>query len=92
MGTALDGSGATITVNNVDQSVVVLLLASKRVKLLAQTGNLMQETGTVPMADVRMLAGRGSWLGGLLPQVRPFVRMLWTPPGQTRHQENRSFL
>ena len=77
MGTTVDWIGATITVNNVDQSVVVSLLESKRVELLAQIGNLMQEPGTVLMADVRMLAGRGSWLGGLLPQVRPFVRMLW---------------
>jgi len=57
MGTTVDWIGATITVNKVDQSVVVSLLESKRAELLAQIGNLMQETGTVPMADVRMLAG-----------------------------------
>lgn len=77
MGTTVDWIGATITVNNVGQPVVVSLLESKRAELLAQIGNLMQETGTVPMAEVRMLACRGSCLGGLLPHVRPCVRMLW---------------
>ena len=31
----------------------------------------------VELAGVRALAGRASWIAGLLPQLKPFVRQLW---------------
>ena len=74
---SVDWIGATITVDNESPSVVVSLLEGKRTELIIPISTLMQTPSLVPMVEVRMLAGRGSCLGGLLPQVRPFVRMLW---------------
>ena len=36
-----------------------------------------RRAGRAPVEEVRKMAGRGSWAGGIIPELRPFVRCLW---------------
>ena len=51
------------------------LSADKRADLDA-TCSAMLIRIKVPFREVRTLAGRSSWIAGLLPQLRPFVEIL----------------
>ncbi|CAK0911850.1 unnamed protein product [Prorocentrum cordatum] len=75
-GSAVDWIGASIAADSAARRVVITLPESKRVELLEAVDQLAS-VRWAPLRDVRRLAGRASWIAGLLPQLRPFVQQLW---------------
>ena len=77
-GTSVDWIGVRITVHPFDGAVVVTLPEKKLVQLQETVSkHLAAPRGMVKASDLRALAGLGSWIGGVLPQVRPFIQQLW---------------
>ena len=57
---------------------VVVTIPAEKIEAIEKTIEAMLTgKGMVYRADVRRLAGKCSWIGGLLPQLKPFVRSLW---------------
>ena len=70
--------GAELTARGSCKGVRTTLPESKRLGLISLMDEIQQAPGgQAQRALVRTLAGRGSWVGGLLPQVRTFIRQVW---------------
>ncbi|CAK0818274.1 unnamed protein product, partial [Prorocentrum cordatum] len=77
-GTSVSWIGAAIQADTAVRRVSVSLPEEKLELVRGACTDLLEERKPVPpVARVRQLAGRGGWIGGLLPQVRPLVRHLW---------------
>jgi hypothetical protein len=69
--------GGQITVETALCRCVVDLPEQKIQGLVKVCKSMLEGRGMAPMEDVRRLAGQTSWIGGLVPQIRPFARQLW---------------
>ena len=73
-GASLTWIGATITIASGHTQVSIP--EDKVVDMLATCEEMKAKT-TVPSRQVRKLAGRGSFVAGLVPVIAPFLRSLW---------------
>ena len=64
---------------DVDRFSVRVSLPAKRIEaLLKEIKEILScKRGMVCRDRLRSLAGLGSWVGGLAPQVKPFIRQVW---------------
>ena len=70
--------GTHFTVKSVVNKAEVSFPAKKNAEILVALKELMDNArGMVRHADIRKLAGKESWVAGILPQLKPFVRQLW---------------
>ena len=57
---------------------VIIGISADRAKQLSERCRKLAGMGErVPRAEVRRLAGLGSWMAGLMPQLSAFTRMFW---------------
>ena len=69
--------GAHVSVDAQRGVIVISIPADKIDQLKKDCQKWLHGKGMIAEKELRIFAGRGSWLGGLLPQVRPFVRQVW---------------
>ena len=76
MGAEVEWIGARISVDNTSSTVTLTVTPEK----LEDWRRLAEELDTRPPVSVKVLqkfAGKMSWASGFIPQLRPFVRMLY---------------
>ena len=70
---------------------ITVSIPQEKVKQLQETcSEILNGRGMVDAKTLRTFAGRGSWMGGLLPQLRPFYRQFWgalAAPGHDKKKE-----
>ena len=69
--------GAEIQVQAEKKVIIVTVPEDKLTQLKDTCKQFLSGKGMIEEKLVRAFAGRGSWLGGLLPQVRPFYKQVW---------------
>ena len=69
--------GAAIEVDNAMRVIYVSIPADKLADVHELCVKWITGTGMISAGELRQFAGKGSWMGGILPQLRPFVRQLW---------------
>jgi hypothetical protein len=79
VGTSVEWIGALIQVVAEENKIVITLPARKFAELVERIEEITAtaQSGQARADLVRRLAGLGSWIGGLVPQLRPFNQMLW---------------
>ena len=91
-GCDIDWIGARLQVDTASRTITVTL-PSKKFQELAEKLKELQSSGlaagVVKTDPLRRLAGLGSWIGGLNPQIRPFVQMYWA--ALTKSREGKVF-
>ena len=75
-GAQVDWIGARLSLSTHQRALRVSLPDAKRTELLASCQSALAVAG-VSAAALRRLAGKCSWVAGLVPQLRPFVRQIW---------------
>ena len=69
--------GAEIQIQPEMKIIIVTVPEDKLTQLKDTCKEFLSGKGMVEEKLVRAFAGRGSWLGGLLPQVRPLYKQVW---------------
>ena len=69
--------GAEIQVQPEKKIIIITVPEDKLAQLKDTCKQFLSGKGIIEEKLVRAFAGRGSWLGGLLPQVRPFYKQVW---------------
>ena len=78
MGKSVEWIGASLTADRVKAKTSVRIPARKHAEVLDLIQGVLHEARGMVKADVvRQIAGKASWIAGLLPQLKPFVRQLW---------------
>ena len=83
-GSAVEWIGATIAVASGRTEVTIPETKVAELKLICS--GMLRRT-TVSLRDVRKLAGKGSFVAGLVPTINPFLRSLWRV-GSNKGEEN----
>ena len=84
--------GAQVEVDTHQRILYVTVPAEKLRQLQADCNKWIHGTGMIHEKELRAFAGRGSWLGGLLPQVRPFYRQIWGALAAPRQEGRRHLI
>ena len=87
-GTQVRWIGAQLEIDSLRRILFITIPADKIAQLKADCEKWIKGPGMIPEQDLREFAGRGSWLGGLLPQVRPFYRQVWGALAAPRPSDN----
>jgi hypothetical protein len=69
--------GARVTVEVALRRCIVDLPQKKLDDLKQICSGMLGGRGMIPAGILRSLAGQSSWIGGIIPQIRPFVRQIW---------------
>ena len=70
--------GTHFLVKSVVDKVEISFPAKKNAEILGTLEEILDDARCmVKHADIRKLAGKESWVAGILPQLKPFVRQLW---------------
>ena len=91
-GPAVQWVGALIEASAAKGIVKVTIPAHKAANLKAVPSKMLASRGMVHRDELRRLAGKGVWMGGLLPQLKPFVRNIWGALDQARLLAREPFL
>ena len=83
IGTTVPWIGAQVEVDNARGAVVVTIPAERRLDMLREVRDLLSQPTFVLRKALREFTGRAEWVAGLLPQLKPFVRMLWAALAST---------
>ena len=73
-GASLTWIGAAVSVASGRTAVSI---PEDKIRDMLETCSDMRRKNTVPSRQVRKLAGRGSFVAGLVPVIAPFLRSLW---------------
>ncbi len=79
-GSSVKWIGATLQVNDFDQSVSVSLPEDKRQETIARCQMFLSKP-VIGKRQLRSLAGSLSFIGGIIPPMRPFLSALWAVLG-----------
>ena len=82
-------TGAQIAVDAENGVIVVTIPVDKIKQLRDDCHRWVHGRGMISEKKLQIFAGSGLWLGGLLPQVRPFVRQMWGELAAPRAPEER---
>ena len=77
LGERVDWIGAQLVLASHARGLRVTIPDAKREELLEACRAAQSEVGGIRAHALRRLAGRCSWVAGLVPQLRPFVRQVW---------------
>ena len=72
--------------------IIITVPADKLLQLRDTCKEFLTGKGMVEDKSVRTFAGRGSWLGGLLPQVRPFFKQVWGALAAARTSSKKNLI
>ena len=77
LGPRVSWIGAAVEVDLVRARVMVRIPRDKVDQVTSAIAAFLRGRGMLSHQDLRALAGRVSWMAGLLPQLKPFARQLW---------------
>ena len=60
---------------------VVVALPSETAHIWAEELSQVRRSGKAQVRLLRQIAGRGAWLAGVIPEVRPFLNCVWAAVG-----------
>ena len=83
VGTSVPWIGAQVEVDSARGAVVVTIPAERRGDMLLEVRSLLSQPTFIWRKALREFTGRAEWVAGLLPQLKPFVRMLWAALAST---------
>ena len=76
-----------------EEKIIIITVPEEKITQMKDTcKQFLSGKGMVEEKLVRAFAGRGSWLGGLLPQVRPFYKQVWRALAAPRKVNKTNFI
>ena len=76
-GQRVDWIGARVSIEVGLRRCIVDLPQKKIDDLKKICSTMLTGRGMIGAGPLRSLAGQTSWIGGIVPQIRPFVRQIW---------------
>ena len=76
-GTTLVWIGVQIAINMKLRTICLTIPADKLQKLVTHARSILACSGVAPRKLVRSFAGLGEWVAGVVPQLKPFMTMVW---------------